>query len=156
MDLLATCEEKQIWFHELSRPYRLEAPFPSEQYVCILFANDETITQDEQAAISDQLVRTGCRYAVCAGHECAKWDTSVDMAYLATDENLSPPNETFVMTTWHEDETVEDVIFFGLMCATFDEHNFTRYLVLSIGPRAGLRGEVRRAIQEVWHGNCPI
>lgn len=150
---MATSEDKQVWFHELSRPYRLDAPFPGEVYVCILFANDETITEQEQAAISEQLVGTGCRYAVCARHECSTWDTSVDTAYLATDEHFSPPEETFVMTSWHERESVEDVVFHGLMCTIFDDHNFKRYLVLFIGPRAGLRDQVRRAIQSVWHEN---
>jgi hypothetical protein len=150
MELLATRVDKQIWFHEFSRPYRLDAPFPGELYVCILFANDETITEEEQAAVSEQLVRTGCRYAVCAGHECSSWDTSVDMAYLATDEHFNPPDETFVLTTWHERDPVEDVILFGLMNTAFGSHDFHRYLILSIGSRAGLRDEVRRGIPSVW------
>ena len=151
MELLATRDKKQIWFHELSRPYRLDAHFPGELYVCILFANDETITKEEQAAVSEQLVRTGCRYAVCAGHECSSWDDSVDFAYLSTNEHFSPPDETFVMTSWHDGDSVEDVVLHGLMCTMFDDHEFTRYLVLFIGPRAGLRDEVRGGIQEVWH-----
>ena len=149
MELLATRDEKQIWFHELSRPYRCDVPFPGELYVCILFANDETISNEEQAAVSEQLVRTGCRYAVCAGYECSSWDTSVDTAYIATDRSLA--DETFVMTSWHEGDSVEDVISFGLMCTDFDEHEFTRYLILFVGQRAGLRDEVMRGIQEVWH-----
>ncbi|MCW5556848.1 MAG: hypothetical protein KIT22_03265 [Verrucomicrobiae bacterium] len=111
--------------------------------------NDETITEAEQAAISEQLVLTGCRYAACAGHECSSWDTSVDMAYLATDKHFSPPDETFVMTSWHERRSVKDVMLFGLMCTNFDDHEFTRYLVLSIGPRAGLRDEVQGGIRKV-------
>ena len=75
----------------------------------------------------------------------------MDLAYLATDEHFTPPDETFVMTSWHERDSVEDVIFHGLMCTMFDDHEFTRFLVLFVGSRAGLSDEVRRGIQEVWH-----
>ena len=148
MELLATRDKKQIWFRELSRPYRFEVPFPDELYVCILFANDETISNEEQAAVSDELVRTGCRYAVCAGYECSSWDTSVDLAYLAMDPSLT--NETFVMTSWHDGDSIEDVISFGLMWTDFDNHEFTRYLILFVGQRASLRDEVMKGIHEVW------
>jgi hypothetical protein len=121
MELLAIRDAKQIWFNEISRSYRFDVPFAGELYVCILFANDETITNEEQAAVSEQLVRTGCRYAVCAGYECSSWDTSVDTAYIATDRSLA--DETFVMTSWHQGKSVEDVISFGLMCTDFDEHS---------------------------------
>lgn len=146
VELLATRDEKQIWLQELAPPYRLEAPFPGELYVCILFANDEAITPEEQARVSEQLVGTGCCYAVCAGHQCSSWDDSVDLAHLATGEG----EEKFVMTSWHENETVADVIFFGLLNTSFDEHDFTRYLVLLVGPQAGLRDEVKRGIRKVW------
>jgi hypothetical protein len=148
MERVATAGERQVWLHELARPYRLETPFPGEEYVCILFANDETITPEEQEAISEQLVATGCRYAVCAGHRCSTWDDSVDLAYLATDESFSPPDETFVTTTWHEGEPIEEVLHFGFNLTGA----FTRFLVLLVGPGA----EVRRAIPACWQssGGC--
>jgi len=105
--------------------------------VCILFVNDENVTMDEQSAISEQLVRSGCRSAVCAGHKSSSWDDSVDWAYLDR-VNYEPNDETLVMTVWHEQESVEDVVFSGLMCSDFDEHEFHRYLVLFVGPNPGL------------------
>ena len=37
-----------------------------------------------------------------------------------------------VMTTWHEDESADDVAFFFVFNTNFD-HDFERYLVLHVG-----------------------
>jgi hypothetical protein len=121
-------------------------------YVGVVFANDESITNDEQNLISDQLVQTNCRYAVCAGHKCSTWDDSVDWAYLVT-VNYEPNDDAFVMTSWHTDESVQDVIFFALHCTNFDDHDFQRYLVLAVGPRPDLRGAILRGIRSVWYSD---
>ena len=57
------------------------------------------------------------------------------------------------MTTSHKDESVENVIFFGLMNTAFDTHDFDRFLILFVGPRVGLRDDVESAIRSVWYGN---
>jgi len=55
------------------------------------------------------------------------------------------------MTTSHKDESVESIIFFGLMNTAFDSYDFDRFLILFVGPRAGLHDEVEAAIRSVWH-----
>jgi hypothetical protein len=42
-------------------------------------------------------------------------------------------------------------MFFGLMNTSFGSNEFDRFLVLFVGPRAGLRGEVQKAIESVWY-----
>lgn len=149
MELLAIRDDKQIWLHQFTRPYRLLVPpFPGECYAAILLANDPSITPEEQAALSTDLVNTDCRYAVCAGHDCASWDISVDLAYLEKHNYSS--GENFVMTSWHEDEPIDDVIFFSLTCTNFDEHDFHHYLILTITPHPGQRAEIQRAINAIW------
>jgi hypothetical protein len=50
------------------------------------------------------------------GIECSTWDDSVDYAHIMTcidepRENLS--DDDHVMTTWHEDETLDEVFTFA-------------------------------------------
>jgi hypothetical protein len=151
MKMIAERDEKKIWFHALSRPYELSAPFQGSEYVCILFINDEATNSEEQAQLSAQIVSSGCRYAVCAGYRCSTWDDSIDMASLEAN-NFEVKNETFVMTTWHENESVEDVIFYGLMNTMFDDLVFSRYLVLMVGSQADLYEQTLKAIHSVWYG----
>ncbi len=93
---------RDIRFECLERPFEFCSPFEGEDFVLLLFVKDTTITPAEQASLSNQMIRQGCRYAVCAGHHCSTWDDSIDMAFLGTDANFNPPDERFVMTTWHE------------------------------------------------------
>jgi hypothetical protein len=141
MELLAIREEKQVWLQSLTQPYRLDAPFPGEFYVCILFANDHAITPEEQASLSKDLVVTGCRYALCSGDDGSIWDDSVDAAM---------GDDVFFLTTWHDDDTLEDVIHYGLINTMADEYDFRQILILFLGHDEELRAEVQTAIRYVW------
>ena len=72
------------------------------------------------------------------------------MAYISSDENYDPPDETMVMTSWHDNETVNDIMFFGLNNTNFDYHDFKKYLVLFIGTKEGLKEEIEKAIKKEW------
>ena len=150
MEMLNKKGLKEIWLNQLDKPYNFVSPFDGEAFVCILFNNDPTISNDEQNNISDDLIAANCRYAVCAGYDCSSSDDSIDWAYISTDENYDPPDETMVMTTWHDDETVNDIMFFGLNNTNFDDHDFKRYLVLFIGHKNGLKEELKIAIKNEW------
>ncbi len=43
------------------------------------------------------------------------------------------PDEKLVMTTWHENEPLEDVVDFFLTSTDFGSHEFSNYLVLVVG-----------------------
>jgi len=51
------------------------------------------------------------------GHECSVWDDAVDWANVSEFDFKTIPPERFVMTTWHENETMEEVFWFAKNCA---------------------------------------
>ncbi|AWW75258.1 hypothetical protein CD351_12545 [Erythrobacter sp. KY5] len=51
------------------------------------------------------------------GHDCSSWDDSVDHALREKFNNQGVPDESFVMTTWHENEPLHEVFFYARMCA---------------------------------------
>ena len=118
---------------ELSRPYYFQSPFPGAEFAAMIVARDPTITPAEQAALSSELVTQGCRYAVCTGLACSSWDDSVDWALLAA-WDFSPPDDAFVMTSWHEDELPEQVAPFFLQATSFDHFTPVHFVVLLVGP----------------------
>lgn len=150
MKLFIKKEQKEIWFCQLDKPYDFTTPFSDEPFVCILFNNEQFICNDDQNKISDGLVLLNCRCAVCAGYNCSSWDDSIDWAYLSTDEDYNPPDETFIMTTWHDREPIEDIIWYGLNNTNFDDIVFNKYLILFVGFKKGLKKEVERAIINQW------
>ena len=47
------------------------------------------------------------------GRNCSDWDDSVDYAKLKKFDFKDVPEESFVHTTWHEDEPLEEVFWFS-------------------------------------------
>ena len=117
-------------------------PFAGADFVVLIINNDDAISPDDQYALSLALVRAGCRYAVCIGHNCSTWDDSVDYANIEVDPELS--KERFVMTSWHENDTPDQIARFFLNCTTFGGNVFTNYLVLSVGRDDSLLSEITR------------
>jgi hypothetical protein len=156
MELLTARAGKEVWLRQLMRPFAFKPPFPGRRYVAIVFSNDQTVTDTERQVITHALFSSGCRYGVFAGHACGAWEWALDTSCIESNLDHQPSNEAFTMTTSHEGESVEDVMFFGLMNTSFASHEFDRFLVLFVGPRAGLRAEVQKAIKSVWSkGHVP-
>ena len=137
-----------VWFDVISRPYSFATPFEGSDYALLLVINDTNISEEEQSNLSDKLVATGCRYAVCTGHECSSWDDSIDYAFIFTDSNFNPPDEKFVMTTWHTDEEIEDVINFFRWGTNFDDFVPSKFLVLFVGESVTLKNRVLPALEQ--------
>ena len=127
----------------LTRPYSLStAPFAGDDFVALIVNNDAQISPSDQYAVSLALVRFGCRYAVCMGHDCSSWDDSVDYANIEFEPGLTP--DKFVMTTWHDDDTVDEIANFFLNCTAYAGKTFNNFLVLSIGRDDALLVEIQR------------
>ena len=74
---------------------------------------DEIVTLEWQTQASTWLVKSGCLYMMAWGKECSTWDDSVDIANLEQFNYGEIPEDKFVMTTWHEDESLGEVFWFA-------------------------------------------
>lgn len=90
----------------------LEAPFRA---VVIL---DAAYTSEWQDRASEWLVDQGCRYMMAWGPDCSSWDDSVDWAVIGSGEE-DIPDHRFVITSWHENESLEQVMWFAQFWAAF-------------------------------------
>jgi len=59
------------------------------------------------------LVAAGCRYALVWGQDCEAWHDAIDDASLEAFDYDDIPEDRFVLTTWHEDEDMEEVFWFA-------------------------------------------
>jgi hypothetical protein len=91
------------------------APLAPFRAVVVLEAE---YSSDWQNEVSDWLVRSGCLYMMAWGPDCSSWDDSVDWANLADFNYGDILDDRFVMTTWHENEPLEDVFWFAGFCAS--------------------------------------
>src|SRR5262249_22139952 len=74
----------------------------------ILVIGDD-VMPEWQAAVSDWLVRSGCRYMMAWGRKRSEWDDSVDDANLRFFNYKEIPEDEFVMATGRERDSLKDV-----------------------------------------------
>lgn len=92
-----------------------ESPLPeiaNEPTRMILIVEAE-VTPEWQTLVSDWIVRSGCLYMMAWGIECSSWDDSVDWANIDKFGEVPIPDDGFVTTTWHLDESLEEVFEFS-------------------------------------------
>ncbi|WPO68688.1 hypothetical protein SDC64_07125 [Acinetobacter haemolyticus] len=86
---------------------------PEQPYYIILIVDTKQILPEWRNWICEQIVYSKrCIQAMVTGHECSIWDDVLDETYVAFYNN-KPPINTCFMTTWHENETLDEVIEFA-------------------------------------------
>jgi hypothetical protein len=131
----------------LSRPFEFSSPFAGEPFALLLVIVDESVAIDEQRGLCDRIVRSGCRHVLSTGRACLRWDVAVDSAYVATDPDYNPPDDTHIMTSSHEGESAADVIDFLLLGTSFDDLWMRRFLILFVGDDPTTRREFEAAVR---------
>jgi hypothetical protein len=92
----------------------------------------ETEVSDEwKNFVSQWIVSSESYYVMAWGRDCSSWDDSVDIANIAQYE-CDIPNDKFVTTTWHDDETLNEVFWFAKNCAFNEYHDFKEIIVLHV------------------------
>jgi hypothetical protein len=74
---------------------------------------EEEVSQMWQWEICRWLVACGVRYALCQGVDCEAWHDAIDDAADEASGYDEVPPEQAVITTWHEDEELEEVFWFS-------------------------------------------
>ncbi len=94
----------------------LPAEGPQGPYQAIVLVR-RPVDNDWRNRVSDWLVASGCLYMHAWGEECSKWDDAVDWAMLAAFDFGPIPDEQRVMTSWHEEEDLEELFDFVKLVA---------------------------------------
>ena len=135
MDVLAESEGKVYGAFVIDSPEDFSSPFNGTSFPCLIWDHGSRLSDEERSAVARALLDSGCRYAVCGGECCERWHDAVDeafvMQHLGDSEDVR--DAVFVMTSWHDGESPNDVAFFFVLNTNFDDHYFTRYLVLHVG-----------------------
>lgn len=97
----------------------------------VVIENRPSLEWQHQA--SEWPVGSGCLYMLAWGEDCTSWDDSVDWANLETFDFGNIPEEEFVMTTWHDSETLEEVFLFAKELALHSTVKLSNVLILHIG-----------------------
>ena len=144
----------RIQYAQSRRPYRFSSPFEGKPFAILLYGVDEAVAPEEQGQLCTDIIEQGCRYAVCAGANCEIWHDCFDEADCARNDweaNVS----NFVMTSWHEKESLEDVVFFLLNNTSFDSVEADCCMVLVVGEDPNALETIRREVARQCKANAP-
>ena len=100
-------------------------------FLALVLVRDK-VAPDWQWAVSQWLVASGCLNMAAWGIECSSWDDSVDYANLEEFSCGDIPQDRFVMTTWHEKDTLDEAMAFVKHCPVHPTVVLTEALILDI------------------------
>lgn len=93
---------------------------------------EEAATPEWQAQISDWLVKAGCLYMMAWGKDCDTWEDSINHANLREFGHGDIPEEKFVITSLHVNESLMEVFWFAKRSAFHPKVEIRNTLLLHI------------------------
>ena len=126
-----------IVYVSIPSPAEFCVPAIERPFRCVIL-QERVVSADERWDISQKIVEAGCLYMMAWGQEGTLWDDSVDHASLARFLPATEvPDDALVMTTWHDKDTLEDLMFFAKYTAaqTYTDLPLRSLLILDLGPR---------------------
>lgn len=118
-------------YYQISNKGSLPEISNLKPFKCVVVVEEE-VDIEWQRQVSEWLVKSGCLYMMAWGKKCSSWDDSVDEANLKEWSYEDIPDESFVMTTWHEKESLSEVMWFAVHSAFHETCELEKIVVLHI------------------------
>jgi hypothetical protein len=106
-------------------------------------------SQTWQTLVSEWLVASGCLFMMAWGVGCSGWDDSVDYANIDAWSGQEIPDDSFIMTTWHDDEPLSEVLGFARVAADQGHVDTTICLLIDIGTESR-RDQMLHDYAQAW------
>ena len=100
---------------------------------CAAVIIDKKLSARRQFEVSRWLCDMGCLYMCAWGVECSTWDDSVDLANLEHFNFGEIPDDNFVMTTWHTDDSLDEFFEYVNLTAIHPTIDLKQTLIVHIG-----------------------
>jgi hypothetical protein len=115
---------------------------PCPYFACLLAWDATAVADAEVIALARRLLQAGYVYVCCWGPGCSRVHDLFDLAGL----DIRP--DDLIMSTWHDDETLSEALWFFLFCA-FPDEAYVEQCRAGVGVVIGSRewaDEVRAAL----------
>lgn len=125
-----------VQHYDLLSNQKITLELPQQPYIVVIAIQNNNVSNDWRNQCSDWIVKSEqCYWALAWGHECSIWDDALDYSYLELcNYDLPDDNDYNFMTTWHEDQTLEEVIEFAetIPVDTLPQQALYQIIVLNI------------------------
>jgi len=112
---------------------------------------DEAVATAWRDTVCEWLVESGCLYCCVWGVACEAWHDEVDHANIRAFDGGAIPDDQFVMTTWHEKESLSEALWFVGIAAEHPSVDLAQTVILHVAQRerkTKLLEQYRAAISE--------
>ncbi len=118
VDSLETLETKIFYCMPLARVehWPSRPALPSNHFVLFLACDARGLTDTQIKALARKTLDQGLTGLCAWGPDCERVHDIFDRVMI--DEHWDGKGETVIMTTWHDDESLEKALWFFVYCAT--------------------------------------
>ncbi|MEW6073379.1 MAG: hypothetical protein AB1726_12410 [Planctomycetota bacterium] len=98
-----------------------------------------SLSAEDVSALIEPLLRAGASYFVCWGPDCERVHDIIDETLSYSGNDFGVPDESCIMTTWHDSEPLREALRFFLANCWPEEHyedSTTVALAISVGSSA--------------------
>ncbi len=100
-----------------------------DAYKLLLISNDPDITNDQMNQLSDAIASTPVKWVAAWDAKCSLWDDAIDWAVIAAFPD-GIPEEHQILTTWHEDDELSDILNYIIHAGEDDERGTVHILIV--------------------------
>lgn len=112
-----TIDGREFWTAARNDARALLPRIVAHPFACLVTAaSDEEAKSEAMTSLFESLLASGCRYFVCAGASCARLHDIIDETFVGDSTTSFFARGAEIMTTWHSEESPEDLAFFFLRC----------------------------------------
>jgi hypothetical protein len=132
---------RRLYSLAIGGPSELPVPLglSERHFVCLLAWDARGVPAEAVASLVSSLLRAGATYFVCWGPDCERVRDIIDELVSHPDNDFGVPEDSCIMTTWHDGECLADALWFFLVNAWPDEHyqrSTQAALAISVGSPA--------------------
>lgn len=125
-----------VLHNELISNQEITFDLPQKPYILVIAIHSDSVSNEWRNICCDWIVKSEqCYWALAWGHECSIWDDALDWSYLEFCNYDLPEDDDYnLMTTWHEDQTLDEVIEFAesVVVNTLLQQDLYQIIVLNI------------------------
>ena len=128
-----TTTERQLYALDLNEPgdIAMARELPGPHFACFIAWDAQSATDEVVAAFVARLLDAGASYISAWGPCCERVHDIADRL-----RPTQEPTDSVVMTTWHDDESLEDALWFFVF-NTFPDDAFVRTTRSGLGVSVG-------------------
>ena len=119
-----------VTHYELIANQPLEIDLPNSPFLLVIAIHSPRVNTQWRYDFCDWVVRNDqCYHAMTWGFDCAQWETDLDLSYIEK-FNYALPDDFAFLTTWHTDETFDEVMQLAKLLVGYALDEETEQIVL--------------------------